>query len=189
MNPMFNHKNRASIAFGMMLMLGAAGLQAQSPRALTLEEAVEMSVKNSKQLRLSQSNVDIAGLNIRAIKESQLPSLSVSASYLRLNTPNVNLKIGQGSSDTASAGSALHVNQAMYAMASASMPIFSGFRFKYGLASAHYLEEASRLDVAIDRDAVIMNTISAYSNLYKAQKAVGLVAENLKREHERSTLR
>jgi outer membrane protein len=187
MNPMFNHKKGATVAVGMILMLGAAHLQAQAPRTLKLEEAVEMSIKNSKQLRLSQSNIDIAGLNIRAIKESQLPSLSVSASYLRLNTPNVNLKIGQGSSDSASAGSALHVNQAMYAMASASMPIFSGFRFKYGLESAHYLEEAVRLDAASDRDAVIMNTISAYSNLYKAQKAVGLVAENLKREQERVT--
>lgn len=187
MNTTFSNNRIAGMALGMFLLATSANLFAQAPRTLRLEEAIQMSLANSKQLKLSQSNVDLAGLNIRSIKESQLPSLSVSGSYLRLNTPNVNLKLGQGGSDSTGSGSALHVNQAMYAMASASLPLFSGFRFKYGLESARYLEEASRLDVLNDRDAVIQNTIAAYSNLYKSRKAVDLVAENLKREQERVT--
>jgi outer membrane protein len=75
----------------------------------------------------------------------------------------------------------------MYAMASASLPLFSGFRFKYGLESARLVEEATKLDVANDKDAVVQNIIAAYGNLYKARKAVDLVAENLKREQERVT--
>lgn len=157
---------------------------AQDPRKLTLEEAIEMSLKNSKQLKLSQTNVDLAGLSIKQIKENQLPSLSVSGSYLRLNSPNINLKLPQNGSDSTS-GSDLKVHQVMYGMASASLPIFSGFRFKYGLESAHYLEQAAKLDAENDRDAVIQNTVAAYSNLYKAKKSVDLVAENLLRERER----
>ncbi|MCE7065880.1 TolC family protein [Dyadobacter sp. CY326] len=157
---------------------------AQDQRKLTLEEAIEMSLKNSKQLKLSQTNVDLAGLSIKQIKENQLPSLSVSGSYLRLNTPNINLKLPQNGSDS-TGGSALNVHQAMYGMASASLPIFSGFRFKYGLESAHYLEQAAKLDAENDRDAVIQNAVAAYSNLYKAKKSVDLVAENLLRERER----
>ena len=189
MNTTFNNKRFVTVAIGMVLMVTSAKIYAQAPRTLGLEEAIEMSIKNSKQLKLSQTNVDLAALNIRQIKENQLPSLSVSASYLRLNTPNINLKLKQSGSDStgSSGGSSLHVNQAMYAMASASLPLFSGFRFKYGLESARYLEEATRLDVANDREAVIQNTIAAYSNLYKAKKAVDLVAENLKREQERVT--
>jgi outer membrane protein TolC len=185
MNTTFNIKRMVSLALGMALIVSTAYSQAQGPRVLTLEEAIGMSLKNSKQLKLSQTNVDLAALNIRQIKENQLPSLSVSASYLRLNTPNIDLKLKQSGSDSTGGGSALHVNQAMYGMASASLPLFSGFRFKYGLESAHYLEEAARLDVANDRDAVVQNTIAAYSNLYKAKKAVDLVSENLKREQER----
>jgi outer membrane protein len=78
----------------MVFVHPASGLRdtahsyAQTARTIKLEEAIEMSLKNSKQLKLSQTNVDLAGLSIRQIKENQLPSLSVSGSYLRVNTPN-----------------------------------------------------------------------------------------------------
>ncbi|WP_254412373.1 TolC family protein [Dyadobacter diqingensis] len=172
-----------SFAAIALFVLAASHSFAQTPRKITLEEAVELSLKNSKQLKLSQSNIDMAGLNIREIKDNQLPSFSVSASYLRLNTPNVNLK--QSSSNDSSGASSLHVNQVAYGMASASVPLFSGFRYKYGLESAKFLQEASKLDAEGDRQAVIQNTISAYSNLYKAKRSVDLVSENLIREHER----
>lgn len=174
---------RMSFAAIALFVLAASHSFAQTPRKITLEEAVELSLKNSKQLKLSQSNIDMAGLNIREIKDNQLPSFSVSASYLRLNTPNVNLK--QSSSNDSSGASSLHVNQVAYGMASASVPLFSGFRYKYGLESAKFLQEASKLDAEGDRQAVIQNTISAYSNLYKAKRSVDLVSENLIREHER----
>jgi len=184
MNTTFNTKKITTVAIGIALIVTSARSMAQTSRTIKLEEAIEMSLRNSKQLKLSQTNVDIAGLNIREIKDNQLPSFSISASYLRLNTPNIDLKLRQNGSDSTSSSS-LSVHQAMYAMASASLPLFSGFRFKYGLESAKYLEQAARLDVENDREAVIQNTINAYSNLYKSKKAVDLVSENLKREHER----
>jgi len=183
MNTTISNRNMLSLAIGLFLIVATTRSHAQTARTITLEEAVEMSIKNSKQLKFSQTNVDLAALQIREIKDNQLPSLSVSASYLRLNSPNIDLKIRQ--SDSTSAGSSFQVHQAMYGMASASLPLFSGFRFKYGLESARYLEQAAKLDAEYDRDAVIQNTIMAYSNLYKSKKAVDLVAENLKREHER----
>ena len=184
MNTTLKTSKIVTMTIGIALIVAASRSMAQqATRKITLEEAVEMSLKNSKQLKLSQTNVDLAGLNIRQIKENQLPSLAVSGSYLRLNTPNINLKLNQSGGD--STGSTLSVHQAMYAMASASLPLFSGFKFKYGLESAKYLEQAAKLDVENDRDAVIQNTIAAYGNLYKSRKAMDLVSENLKREHER----
>lgn len=174
---------RMSFAAIALFVLAASHSFAQTPRRITLEEAVTLSLKNSKQLKLSQSNIDLAGLNVRQIKDNQLPSFSVSASYLRMNTPNISLK-QNSSSDSSGAGS-LHVNQVAYGMASASIPLFSGFRYKYGLESARFLQEASKLDAEGDRQAVIQNTIAAYSNLYKAKRSVDLVSENLIREHER----
>ncbi|SEI42692.1 Outer membrane protein TolC [Dyadobacter koreensis] len=177
----------AFAAIAILVMAATSHSFAQTPRQITLEEAVELSLKNSKQLKLSQSNVDMAGLNIRQIKDNQLPSFGVSASYLRLNTPNINLKSGGESSGDSSGMSSLHVNQVMYGMASASVPLFSGFRYKYSLESARFLQEASRLDAEGDRQAIIQNAIMAYGNLYKAKRSVDLVAENLVREHERVT--
>lgn len=174
------------VAISIIWIASANLSQAQTARTIKLDEAIEMSLKNSKQLKLSQSNIDLAGLSIRQIKENQLPSLSVSGSYLRVNTPNVNLKIQQSGNDsTGGPGGAPNVHQAMYGMASASLPVFSGFRFKYGLESAKYLEQAAKLDADNDREAVIQNTVAAYSNLYKAKKSVDLVSENLLSERQR----
>ncbi|CAG5067695.1 hypothetical protein DYBT9623_00416 [Dyadobacter sp. CECT 9623] len=186
MNTTFKIRRMVWVAAGAIWIAANSHAFAQAARTITLEEAIEMSLKNSKQLKLSQTNVDLAGLSIRQIKENQLPSLSISGSYLRVNTPNINLKVKPSTSDSTASGSATpEVHQVMYGMASASLPIFSGFRFKYGLQSAHYLEEAAKLDAESDRDAVIQNTIAAYSNLYKANKSVDLVAENLLRERQR----
>lgn len=174
------------LATGIVWIAVTGPSYAQSARTIKLEEAIAMSLQNSKQLKLSQSNVDLAGLSIRQVKENQLPSLSVSGSYLRVNTPNINLKIRQeGNDSTGTGGASPNVHQAMYGMASASLPLFSGFRFKYGLESAKYLEQAAKLDADADREAVIQNAVAAYGNLYKAKKAVDLVTENLTSERER----
>lgn len=185
MNTTSRTKRMVWVAISIAWMASANHSYAQSARTIKLDEAIEMSLKNSKQLKLSQSNIDLAGLGIRQIKENQLPSLSVSGSYLRVNTPNVNLKIQQSGNDSTGGGGTPNVHQAMYGMASASLPIFSGFRFKYGLESAKYVEQAAKLDADNDREAVIQNTVAAYSNLYKAKKSVDLVSENLLSERQR----
>ncbi|MGZ3958214.1 MAG: TolC family protein, partial [Flavisolibacter sp.] len=62
-----------------------------------------------------------------------------------------------------------------------------GFRIKYGIESARYLEQAARLDADNDREAVILNTIEAYNNLYKSKAAVDLVTEDLQSAQQRAT--
>jgi outer membrane protein TolC len=74
-----------------------------------------------------------------------------------------------------------------YAMATVSVPIFSGFILQSQKASARYLADAAKLDADKDREAVIQNTVDAYSNLYKSQQAVLLVQENLKQQQQRVT--
>ena len=119
------------------------------------------------------------------------PDVKVTGAYMRLNSPDVNLKVklGGSSSDTTkkSSGGAVKVDQAAYGLVNASLPLFSGFRIKYGAESTKYLAQAARLDADKDREEVIQNAISAYSNLYKAKKSVDLVQENLKQQKQRVT--
>jgi outer membrane protein TolC len=178
--------NAFAWAFGLLYTIASLSVHAQAPLTVSLDEAIRLSVMNSKYLKINQSKVDLAGLNLRQIKENQLPSLNVSGSYLRLNTPNLALQLGQKTSnENPGAAQPIHVNQAMYGMVNASMPLFAGFRFKYGLEAARYLEQAVKLDSDHDREAIIMNTTAAFGNLYKAHQAVVLVKESLKREQER----
>src|SRR4029079_4688197 len=64
---------------------------------------------------------------------------------------------------------------------------YAGSRIRYGIESAKYLEEAARLDAVNDKEAVILNTINAYTNLYKAKASVELVKQSLEQSRKRVT--
>lgn len=185
-----NRMNKA-IATLLVGLASATTLSAQNVKDLSLEEAIGLSIRNSGQLRISQAKIDEASAELREARERRLPDLKTNGSYMRLNSPNVDLKLNTGAqqqqgSGEATQSSSVKVDQAMFGMATLSVPVFSGLRINYGIESAKYLKEAAKLDAATDKEEIIQNTLNAYSNLYKAQAAVELMKENLKSAQERS---
>lgn len=179
-------KLKAAAAMALVLVAGAAA--AQQARRLSLNEAIELSIQNSGRLKIANARVEEAIAASHEARDRRLPDLKVSGAYMRLNNPTVDLKIKMGSQQgtgTGESAGGVKVEQAIYGMASASLPLFSGFRIRNGIESAKYLEQATRLDADKDREEVIQNTIGAYSNLYKAKRSVELVKENLAREEQR----
>lgn len=163
---------------------------AQELRSLSLSEAIYLSVNNSGKLKIAGAKVEEAKAMLHEARNNRLPDIKASGSYLRLNAPDINLKTNTtaaqpGEENTGS--STPKVDQAAYALVNASVPLFAGNRVKYGIESAKYLEQATRLDAEKDKEEVILNAISAYSNLYKAHKSVALVKENLESEQQRVT--
>ena len=161
---------------------------AQDVRLLPLGDAISRSIQNSGKLKIADAKVEEAKALHHESLNNRLPEIRVSASYLRLNAPDVSLKMNTSGTQTGeenTSSSTPKVDQAAYALVNASVPLFAGFRIKYGIESAKYLEQATRLDAEKDKEEVILNVISAYSNLYKAQKSVALVKENLEREKQR----
>jgi len=153
---------------------------AQEKKALTLNEAIELSVRNSKQLKNSAAKIEEATAALTEAVERKLPDAAVSGSYLRLNKPNINLKTKTDNGTTGGTTTeSPKPSQAMYGIVNVSMPLFSGFRIKYGIESAKYLEQAAKLDADNDKEEIVLNTIDAYNNLYKSKAAVDLVNENL----------
>jgi outer membrane protein len=161
---------------------------AQDVRRLPLADAINMSLQNSGKLKIADAKVEEALAMLRESRNNRLPDIKATGSYLRLNAPDINLKINTSSAQPGeenTGNSTPKVDQAAYALVNASVPLFAGFRVKYGIESAKYLEQAARLDVEKDKEEVIQNVISAYSNLYKAHKSVALVKENMEREQQR----
>jgi outer membrane protein TolC len=154
---------------------------AQDTRPITLKEAVELSIRNSKQLKISGARVEEASAALKEAQEKRLPDAKASGAYMWLSSANVNLK---SSSSTNGSGSP-KVSQALYGIVNASLPIYTGGRIRYGIESSRFLAEAAKLDAETDRDAVVMNTVEAYVNLYKAKAAVDLVNENLGQARQR----
>ena len=179
-----------------ILILGLAGslaqtAEAQETRPLSLQEAIDLSIKNNKQIRMNTARIEEATASLRGARQNALPDFSISGSYLRVAKPTIDLKLklgnSGGNSDTATtATQTTDVNQAMYGIANVSLPLFAGFKIQAGVESAKYLEQAAKLDAEQNREDVIQNTIAAYSNLYKAREAVDLVKESLKGARQRS---
>lgn len=179
------------IAAFLSFILLANGAYAQNTRNISLDEAIQLSLQNSKQLKLSSIKVDEATAILRQSWNNHLPDLKASGSYMRINDPNIDLKAKFGNSSTTDtstkSSSGLKVNELMYGMVNASLPVFSGLKIHYGVQSARYLQQAAKLDADHDRDAIIQNTIDAYNNLYKAKKTIELVNQNLDQSKHRVT--
>ena len=156
-------------------------LHAQEVRIITLQESIDLSIKNSKQLRASAARNDFAAGALKEAQDNKLPDVNISGSYLRLTNPNVSLKTKafDGSADSTGNSKSPAVNQAMYGIVNVSLPLFAGGRIRYGIESARYLQQATTLDAENDKEAVTLNAINAYINLYKAGATVNVVRENL----------
>jgi outer membrane protein len=162
-------------------LLSLQSLVAQQTRTLTLKEAIDLSIANSKQLKLNAAKILEANSAVKEAEEKRLPDAGVSGSYLYLPVkPTINLK-----SDSAGSGGGPKVSQALFGTLSVSLPIYNGGKLKYGIESAKYLEQALKLDAENERTAVIMNTINACINLFKAKEAINLVKENLEQSQQR----
>ena len=177
---------RTGSVIGALLIFGFASGQESHP--LSLGDAVVASLAHSNELKIDKSKINASTAAVQDAKNSRLPDIDISGQYLRVNEPNIGLKFDSGENEgeqESAGGSFPAVNQVMFGMATASLPLFTGGKINQSIASAKFLETAARLDAQYDRQHIIQNTVSAYYNLYKAQAAVALVKENLKSSQQR----
>jgi len=185
-------KNNLLVKTGGIFLLAVLcmgrSLQAQDTTVqLSLKDAIDLGIKNSKQLKNSRARIDEAVGAVQEAKDKRLPDVKLSGSYLRVNNPNISMKSNSNgnSGGSGSSSNEIDVSSAMYGMANVSYPVYTGQRTQYGIESAKYLEQATRLDADHDREAVVLNTVNAWINLYKSKAAVDLVKENLEQSRKR----
>ncbi|PQA90658.1 transporter [Chryseobacterium shigense] len=167
----------------LSLFMGVAALNAQEKKQLTLDEAVQLGIQNSKNLKIDAAKIEEATADLLEAKNRQLPELKVSGSYMYLPIkPTIDLKLSGGSG--AGAGSP-EVHQVAYGSVNLSVPIYSGGRIKYGIQSAKYLVEASKLSTENDKIAIAYNVAQAYNNLFKANQSIKVLEENLTASQKR----
>jgi len=156
--------------------------QSQNVRPLSLNETIDMSLKNSPALKASSERNIQATTRVRQALDNKLPNINVSGSYLYLANPTISTKakaLGGGTDSAGNKTAIPHIHQAMYGILNLSLPLYAGGKIRYGIESAKYLEQAASLDVEKDKESIILNTINAYVNLYKAEVTVGVIKDNL----------
>lgn len=172
----------AVLIISILSLVKIQTLYSQDTRKITLKEAIDQAVTNSHLLKNNKAKINEAIAAVQEANERKLPDLSISGSYMYFPVaPNINLVRDTSAKNT----SFPRVTQAFYGMANLSVPIYTGGKLKYGIESAKYLEQAARLDGEENKEAVILNTINAFSNLYKSKAAVVLVKESLEQSNQR----
>src|SRR4051812_46700044 len=91
------YSKQAVVAFALLIAAPMQFSYAQKLKSLSLDEAVRLSLKNSGQLKIANAKVDEAIAVYHEAKNNYLPDVKASGSYLRLNSPNVDLKVKLGS--------------------------------------------------------------------------------------------
>ena len=165
--------NKIAIAFALFLSFTV--MKAQEVKMLTLDEAIALGLKNSKYLKIDEAKISQATADLLEAKNKQLPDFKLSGSYLRLGNAKVDLKFLAPTAGN----NAPSPSSALIGQANLSLPLYAGGRIKYGIQSATYLVEASKLQSENDQFAVAYNIAQAYNNLFKANQAIIVLQENL----------
>lgn len=167
----------------IFFFIGIANVNAQEKKQLTLDEAVQMGIQNSKNLKIDAAKIEEATADLLEAKNKQLPDLKLSGSYMRLTNAKVDLKFlgesGAGNGEMAAPKSVF------LGQASLSMPLYAGGRIRYGIESAKYLVEAAKLSTENDKVAIAYNVAQAYNNLFKASQSIKVLEENLTASEKR----
>lgn len=169
----------------MALFFLVVQAQAQTPSVTTLKSAIDMSISNSKALKIRTAQIESSTASVKEAKQRRLPNTSISGSYLQLSSANIDLKTKSNNNTPGQTNQIPKVSKAMYGTLNISLPIYTGGKINFGIISSQLLEKAAKLDLENDKEEVISTTIEAYANLYKASQAVAIVKGNLLQSKQR----
>lgn len=165
--------------FGVLsLVLFAVFTADAQPRTLSLDEALQLGVQNSKQLKKSQYKIDEALARLDQSKDAKLPSAKVSFQYLHalMLAQTVNIP------GFTKPGSPLELPfdfPAYLGTLSVNEPIFAGNQLKYAQQSANLMVQMSRIDADKDKEDVKYLIINSYINYNKILQNMLIVAQNM----------
>ncbi|RZK53017.1 MAG: TolC family protein [Pedobacter sp.] len=164
--------NKLKIGFAFLLL--PAILSAQTTKQLGLQEAIDLGVANSKNLKLSQSKIDEAVARLAVVKDNALPSASASFLYNHAEIPTNTLTIG--------GGNPIHLPSradAFVGTAAVQEVLYAGGKYKYAQASTKLLTDVARLDADKNKEEISYAVINTYYALYKVMQSKKVVAQNL----------
>jgi outer membrane protein len=169
--------NMEKILTGILCFLLFTGVAADAqPRNLTLDEAVQLGIQNSKQLKRSQNKIDVAMARLDQAKDLSLPSAKVNFQYLHALMLSRVIQIPGFLQNPIK----LPFDFPAYlGTASVSEPIFAGNQLKYARKSADLLLQMSRVDADKDKEDIIYLVINSYLNYDKIIENQLIVAQNL----------
>lgn len=148
---------------------------AQDKLKLTVEQAVETGLQNSKALHASSMRVVSANAKLSEVNAAKLPSVKLSASYRRLSEVDpFSIATPFGTFDIAPS-----ILNNYSTSVSVMQPLFTGFRLS---GSANLAEQSANVtseEYNKDKADLIYNIKNAYWNLFKATQMKKVTDDNV----------
>lgn len=152
---------------GLLLLLSSSVFA----RELTLDQAIQMALDNSKEIKISQRDVETAKLNVGIAFKNALPSVVYTGSYTRSEydrkitaeeRPNHRLEKNGSREVEAKGGYTQKIT--------ISQPIFQGGAILGGIQYAQAYKSVANLMYLSSQRDVRLETIQIYSNIVKSEK-------------------
>jgi outer membrane protein TolC len=153
-------------------------------KKLDLKDAIDLAITKSNEAELANTKVTTKNLELQSVKNNQYPDLKISGQYMRLTNASVDLKTNSNST-SGNSSTAPKVNQLILGQANVNLPLFSGFKLQNSIKASDYLYQAEKAKSIQTKEDIAMKVVEYYANLYRAQKAVILITENLKSAEQR----
>jgi outer membrane protein len=160
----------------LCFLLFAVFVTNAQPRTLTLDEAVQLGIQNSKQLKLSQEKIEEAGTRLAQAKDNFLPSATVNFQYLHalmlsrlIEIPGVTKEPLKLPFDFPAYVGTVSVNE----------PIWAGNKLRYAKQSADIMVQLSKVDADLDKEDVTYLVIASYLNYDEILENQLIVVQNM----------
>ncbi|MGV0994584.1 MULTISPECIES: TolC family protein [Empedobacter] len=144
---------------------------------------MQQSLQNNKSVKVAEAAKNTSEYKVQSAKNNRLPDISLSGQYMHLfTTTNVDIKLPMQSSG---GGMGVEPNQLLLGQASASVPVFAGFKIKNAIKSSELMVDLSNLQIEATKENVVWQAINLYFGLYKTQRSIDVLNENLVRANQR----
>ena len=152
---------------------------------LSIEESIQLGLKNSKNLKISKSKLLGAEAKITETTSQLLPRLSFNAGYTRLSdVPPFEVKLPIFPAPVKIQDVVMNNYNLKVSL---QQPLFTGFRLSSLKSASEKNRDAAVSDYNKDANEEAFNIINAYWNYFKAQKLKDYLDENLKQEEAHLT--
>lgn len=143
---------------GLLLILSSSVFA----REITLDQAIQMALENSKEIKISEKDVEVSKLKVGMAFKDALPSVVYSGSYTRSEYDRKIYRHGWENQVDRKGGYTQTIT--------ISQPIFQGGAVLGGIKGAQAYKKISNLLYMGERRDVRLETILNYSNIVKFEK-------------------
>lgn len=146
---------------------------------LTLQESIELGLKNSKDLKISQSKLKSSDAKVSEVGSMFLPQLKLMANYTRMsdNVPAFEVTTPFSPMPIKISDPVLDNYNLRLSL---QQPLFTGFKLLSSKKAARYNFNATESDYSKEMNETALNIHNAFWNYYRAQEVKDLLVNSLK---------